>query len=53
MHAVYGHDTNEWFGKDVSHCHTSMQIDMNLEMLLILSEVHGRQLCKTDKIKLS
>ena len=43
------HSTNEWFGKDVSHCHSSMQIDMNLK---ILSKVY-RQLCKTDKIKLS
>ena len=34
----YGHNTNEWFGKDVSHYHSSMQIDMNL--------LKCRQLCK-------
>ena len=47
----YGHNTNEWFGKDASRCHSSMQIDMNLKMLLIY--LKRRQLSKTDKIKLS
>ena len=37
----YGHNTNEWFGKDVSRCYSSMQIDMNLKMLLILSKAQA------------
>ena len=46
----YGHSTNEWFGKAVSRCHSSMQIDMKINLKYYLK---CRELCKTDKIKLS
>ena len=31
--SIYGHDNNEWFRKDVSRRHSSMQINMNLLIL--------------------
>ena len=47
----YGHNTNGLEKMCHAAIYSSMQIDMNLQMLLI--HLKCRQLCKTDKIKLS